>query len=645
MDKHISKIGKLHGVAIRKYLQKLSFKTVIDIKEYVDNIYYNTGEDTGLTDEQYDTLKEYILTVDPKYGKVGHKLRDDDNKIVLPVWMGSMNKVKKTDQKFIDKWLTTYHSSKYVVEAKLDGVSCLLLSNSDIKLYTRGDGEVGSDISYLVKYFNLPNLDTLNTILGDKWAIRGELIMSKTNFEKHSSTYKNARNLVSGVVNSKTYKPATTDVDFVAYEVLSLDGEEPAKPTEQLKWMESLGFIVVKSSVLPKKSINTDVLETTLLTFKETYDYEMDGIIVQPDNTYTRNETGNPDYAFAFKVNIDIQETTVKDVIWTISKWGYLKPRINFEEIYAGGADLNYATGDNAAYIEDNNIGPGKKIYVMRSGDVIPKITDVLQNDNIKAKMPSIKYVWNKTHIDISPKDITPYIKDMCIKRSDSFFSDLKIKYVSEATIRKIYNQGDVNNLLELIEASSDVLQNVDTIKKTLADKIVKNIKDGLQDIEIYDLLGASGIFGEGLGSKKLKILFTEYPDILEKYKTYKPQVLYKMIDNLEGFSTITTYKILENLKYAKALLKRLRPNISLKVKEKITDELKGMKFVWTGFTDKSLKEIIESKGGSMVSSVSSKTTALIVKNKGSGSGKEKKAEDLGIPIYTKDEFIKTYLE
>ena len=127
------------------------------------------------------------------------------------------------------------------------------------------------------------------------------------------------------------------------------------------------------------KSLSNEYLSEILIKWRDEYEYEIDGIIVIDDKLYNRI-TGNPLHAFAFKMIISeqIAEAKVVNVLWTPSKDGYLKPRVQIEPITLGGVKIEYATGFNAKFIVDNNIGLGSLITIIRSGDVIPHILSVV---------------------------------------------------------------------------------------------------------------------------------------------------------------------------------------------------------------------------------------------------------------------------
>ena len=631
----IKKISKYNDEVLKEYLYNEKIELLHSIKNYVDDIYYNSGEYTYLSDEQYDILKDIIKERDPGYKvPVGAKIRVGENRVKLPYWLGSMDKIKAEDINEIAKWVSKNYYGEYIVENKLDGVSCLLInSNNEIKLYTRGDGYVGSDISYLSKYINnIPKsiLENIN--------IRGELIIKKDIFEsKYKGKYANPRNMVSGLVGSKTLREGISDVEFVAYEIIG-DGLM-MKPSEQLKKLSDIGFQIVENQIIYKLTLEKLI---EILTYNKVESpYEIDGLIVQSNREYYRNVSDNPEYAFAFKMRLDsnLVNAEVEEVEWNVSKWGIIKPRIRIKPISLGGVTIKYTTGFNAKYIYDNKIQKGALIQITRSGDVIPYIVKVLKQ-GLEPEMPDIPYEWNETGVDIITYEKTD---DICIKLLSSFFSHLGIKYVSEATITKLYNNG-FNTLLKIISASKNDLQNIETFGEKSAERIYTNIHAGLQNITIPLLLSSSGIFGFGLGSKKIELLFTNIPDILTIYKDISEDDLMSKIMNIEGSSEKTALKIVQNIKWADKFILMVKPFVTYKKIEVASEQLKGMKFLMSGFRDKNLENEIIKRGGKITSSVSTNTSGLIVLNKQSSTGKIKKAEELNVPVYLKEEFMNQFI-
>jgi NAD-dependent DNA ligase len=629
---------KLHNLSIleyKKYLKTQDTDTLESLKEYLDDIYHNSGE-ALMDDDRYDILVNILQAKGNVSSKVGAKLRTDSNRVDLPYWLGSADKITPEDVDVLDRWISKHTSPSYVVTDKLDGVSCLFVrKNGKNSLYTRGDGNIGADISYLSSYFSLPKLS-------QSIAVRGELIIPKGVFnskyrgkEVAGRTYKNARNMVAGLIGAKTARQGLEDIRFITYEIVT---EEAEKPEAQLYKLGKLGFSVVRYEVV--KKISMDKLTDMLKDAKKNSPYEVDGIIIQANKEYVRNTDGNPEYLFAFKMLFDeaIHTAIIKDIEWNVSKWGQLKPVAIINPIDLGDVTISRATAHNAKYVEENNLGPDAVIKITRSKDVIPYILEVTVQAE-EPKMPTVPYSWDKTHVNISVKK---HDSIMCVKLIADFFQKLGIKFVSEATVQKLYDNG-FDNLLKIIEADKKALLRVPEFQEKSAERIYTNIRNGLQGISIPTVIGASGVLGYGIGRKRVESLMKAIPNLLEVYKTKSKKQMVDMIVSVEGFSNITAEKIAENLKYADRFIKKLSKYATFKSGKKISSALSG-KYVFSGFRDKKLEEDITSRGGAVTTSVSKNTTAVIVTNLSSTSGKTEKARELGLPVYEKNDFIKQFI-
>lgn len=637
MEKKIKLITKYSDEKLQEYFNTENLKILHEMKLYADNYYYNEGKETGFDDYQYDMLKETLQRREPNYKvPIGAKIREGENRVKLPFWLGSMDKFKPEDETEIKKWINKNKSTKYIIEDKLDGVSCLVIfKKNNIKLYTRGDGVIGADISYLAPYF-----DTIPEKLDVDIAVRGELIMPIEVFnQKYSKDYANPRNMVAGRIGAKKIREGISDIKFIAYEIVG-DGIMD-KPSTQLKYLHQLGFSTVRNEIV--ETITTENLIETFLRFKKGNVFEIDGIIIQPDKKYERNIDGNPDYAFAFKMRLkdNIVKTEVVNVTWNVSKWGQLKPRIKIKPVNLGGVKITYTTGFNAKYIYDNKIGEGAKIKITRSGDVIPYIVEIVE----KAKepdMPVVSWKWNKSGVDIITDELDAI---MCIKLLDSFFDKLNVKQLGEQRIGKIYVSG-LDTLLKIISASQKRISNVEGIGDKIGQTIYTNIRKSLQNVYVADILGASGIFGFGIGKRRVNNLFDEIPDILEYNKTMTKKELYTKIMQIEGFSDITTKNIIDNIDWAIKFVNALDNFAVFKKRIVVGNNMGGIKVVFTGFRDTDLQEKIVSRGGKVSNSISKNTNILVVANKNAKlSGKARDAKKLGIEILEKDEFINKYID
>ena len=613
---------KINNTSIDKlklYFQSLDFDTLINLKNYYDDLYYNTGG-SEISDSKYDILYNLILEIDEKRKEeIGYKLREGENRVILPHWLGSMDKIKPEDKDKFDRWLNKQKSQCYFISEKLDGVSCLFIydkNDNKISLYTRGDGKIGADISYLAPYLNYIPKRLKNDIV-----VRGELIISKNNWKKHTSKYSNPRNMVSGLVNSKTIKEGINDIDFISYELIE-ENEKQKKISEQFKILKLNGFKPAMSTGILKIDINT--LSNLLLQFKKESEYEIDGIIIQSDKEYLRNKNGNPEYAVSFKMTEEenIVKAKVIKVEWNLSKRGFLKPRVSIEPVNLQGVKIKYATGFNGKFIYDNKIGPNSIINITRSGDVIPHIVSV--DKGTEADMPEVDYVWNETKVDILPVEMDE--KEFCSKILNDFFMIFNIQYVSLQTIKKFQEIG-LDNILKILKASEEDFAKIEGLGERSAKKIYNNIHNGLQNITLPQLMASSSLFGQGIGVKKLETLLEEIPNIL----TLSKKELRDKVLNTKGFSEITTNKVVDNINLFKNFMSEMMPFISFKV-EKPKKKI-DLRVVFSGFRSKELEEKIKEKGGEIVTGISRKITHLVVRDKTEKTTKIDKAKEYGVPI------------
>lgn len=636
------KLNSLSPTELKEYFTTENIKVLHSLKSELDNLYHNTGE-SYVDDYTYDTLTDILIKRDPNFKPtIGSKIRTGSNRVEIPFWLGSLDKVTPEEPEVLSRWKKSNSSSSYIVSEKLDGVSCLLVSDSHkISLYTRGDGIIGADISYLLPYFK-----SIPKKIADI-SVRGELIIKKSTFTKKylrsgeksktstTKNYKNPRNMVASLVCAKTSREGLEDVDFIAYEIVG--NETMPSPYDQLKTLKSIGFTTAKYKKMT--DVTVDNLSKLLLEFKDDSEYEIDGIVIAANQPYDRNISGNPDYMIAFKMLLGdaIKETKVIEIEWNVSKWGQLKPVVILEPVELSGVTINRATAYHGKYVYDNKLGPGAIVKITRSKEVIPHIVDVVKSAK-KPQMPE-NYVWDKNKVNITSTDSNENI--MCIKLISSFFAKLGIKHVSEATITKMYDNG-IDNLLKILDASKETLMTVPGIQERSADRIHTNIHNGFKNVKLAVFLGASGIFGFGIGVRRIESLLLAIPDLLVIYKKKSKEELIEMIMGVEGFSEITATHIASNLKYADLLVKKMAKYMTIKEEKRVSSDMSGHNYVMTGFRDKSLEESITQRGGKIKSAVSKNTTALIVKQRGEKiTGKLAKAQELGVEIVAKEDFLK----
>lgn len=640
-------------------LQSLDKKNLKKLIDHLSDKYYNENKSL-VSDQLFDYIKEYYEKTFNKIEQVGAPVKSSNGKVQLPYYMGSLDKIKPSTGTF-NKWINEF-TGPYVLSYKLDGISALLYkSGGVVQMFTRGNGIEGQDISHCI---NLMGINTSKMIDGD--AIRGELIMSKDNFKKIADKMANPRNAVSGIINTKKPDPSMLKlVDFVAYWVLNPE----FKPSDQLKYIEKKEFIPRTVFYELKNKITIDMLSEMLIEGRKSYKYEIDGVVVIDNSQFYPQETGsNPTWGFAFKqiLTDQIAESTVVDVIWEISKDKYIKPKIKIDTVELLGSEITYATAFNAKYIVDNVIGPGAIVKIIKSGDVIPYIQEIIKPaDSNKPKMPSIKYQWNDTKVDIIATELDEEsMNKIIVKKLTYFFVTLDIRFMAEGTVEKFVANG-YNDLPKILKAKKTDLHKIDGLGSKSVDKIYESIEEGLTGRKIYEIMAASQIFGRGIGTKKFKLIIDDYPNILDIYKEKGKDHTIKLINAINGFDSKTTNKIVDNLDEFILFLNNLikiKPNLLVQPKtndkkstgktndDKISDktnkptlnklkQFENKTIVFTGFRDKDIESQLEELGVKITGSVSKNTNLVVAADPNESSNKIIKAKELGIEILSKEEF------
>lgn len=623
---------KQQGISV---LQNLNEEQLISILREANKAYYN--EQPVMSDNEYDIVKEFLEKKYPTNQEihlVGAPV--ERNKVTLPYFMGSMDKIKP-DTSALMNWMKKF-AGPYILSCKLDGVSALYTTEgAEPKLYTRGDGKVGQDVSHLIPYLRLPPKK------GDGLAIRGEFIIPKKVFEsKYKTTFANPRNMVAGIVNHKTISDAIHDVHFVAYEII----QPVLNPSEQMELLETIGVERVLYRTIHKGYLTNELLSELLVNWRTNYAYEIDGIIVTNDNIYKRKE-GNPEHAFAFKMVLSDQVAEVKvvDVIWAPSKDGYLKPRVQIEPIQLGGVQIEYTTGFNGSFIEDNIIGIGAVIEIIRSGDVIPYIRKVVVPAE-QAKMPLVPYKWNDTHVDVMLENIE---SDETVREKNitGFFRGIGVEGLSSGNITRIIQAGfdSVSKILKM--KVSDFLQ-VEGFKIKTATKLYEGIREKIEEASLLTIMSASNMFGRGFSEKKIELILESYPGVLLSLETDMQKI--QKIISIKGMAIKSAEMFVERINSFIEFMKEIgltnKLNNGVSKSNATIDKshiLFGKTVVLTGTREKNIIELLDKVGGKQGSSVSKSTFLVIAKNKHVNTGKVEDANKLNIPVMSVEEFLSHY--
>ncbi len=617
-------------------LKTLSEEDVVKIIQKANLEYYKSGNPI-LTDNIYDIVKEYLENINPTHPILKSVGTSQGNKVKLPFYMASLDKIKN-DEKTLEKFKNSY-KDEYIISDKLDGISALLYKNNNVlSLYTRGDGEKGQDITHLINFIknvkDIPN----------NYAVRGELLMSKIDFEKVSSKGANARNMVAGLVNSKVPNLELTKyIQFIAYELI----EPYVIPEEQFKILKNINLKTVNNIKITESNLNINKLSDILDERRKLSEFEIDGIVIFNNKKYPRNNE-NPKHAFAFK-NINTMEKVeviVTKVEWNLTKDNYLIPVVNFNPVHLNGVMVKKATGFNAKYIKTNKIGPGSQIIIMRSGDVIPHIVDIItESANKEPQMPDTKYLWTDSGVNIIiEKENNDYDEEIKEKQLKYFFEKVDFKYISEGNISKLYKNG-FKSVKEVLTINKLDIQTI--FKEKMGEKLYNSIQEGKLKLNILLIMEASNTLGRGLAEKKLKLITENIPKILTN--KYIPTI--DELIKIKGIETKTAELFISNLPKFFEFIKEneledyLNQNQEIKTnlipKIKTNFDISKINIVFTGIRDKELEILIEHNGGKVSNSITKNVTHIIAKDINENTSKIVKGRELNIKIITLEEFKK----
>ncbi len=614
-----------------KYAKKESVENIVKFLKDASHAYYNTDV-TLVCDTTYDTIYDILKKRSPKnvfFDDVGACVNSDE-KVKLPKFLGSQNKIKT--EKELKHWVSKNECSNYILSPKIDGSSALLeIIDGKMKLYSRGNGTYGRDISHLVPYLRFPEIqETLYA--------RGELIVSKLNFKKFSSVFTSSRSMVNSITSNKVVNKEYVDcLDFVVFEIydeLTLD--------KQLDRADFLGFttniykIVDYSDMLLWEDEKSNYLVNRLNTYRQDYIYEIDGLIITKSAVNPINTSGNPSYSVAFKANNYGKVTIIKNIEWNVSKHGLMIPRIQFEPINLG-SNIEYCTGYSAKYVFNNSLNKGAKVRVILSGEIIPTIAEVVTQGPFPS-MPDSNYKWDNNRVHIHTVGESD---EQIMKKIVSFLKIINIENMGIGIVKKLYNNG-YNSIKKILEIEASELKKIDGFEDTLSNKIVTNIKK-VVDKEIYLPLIMHGCceFKYGFGIKKFEKVIQIYPKFLEE------EITVDMLNLIPSFNQLSSEKFVENLPNFKKFLKehsvikyKLFNDSILLNNEYITNK----NIVFTGKRDKDLIDKVMKYKGIIQPAITKKTDYLVVDDINKMSVKIKKAKELEVKILSKEE-IRSFIE
>ena len=576
----------------------MASKLVVALKKAAHD-YYETGT-PSMSDDHYDSMRDKLFELDPTnpfFTTVGSM--PEVGRINLPYAMPSLRKIKP------DTLESVKLKGPFVITEKLDGISALWCSsNVSVGLYLRGNGLVGQDVTGMHKH-----ITGLKRPIGSI-AVRGELIVTRSAGM--------ARNWVNGILHQITpSKDDLSKIHFVAYQVLEPSG---LTRSQQMTWLKNMGFMIPQVYTMA----NLQVSEMTQMfkTVRSESLYECDGIVVGTDSVPLVTTEALPKDAFAYKVAVDDQraETTVRAIEWTASRLGEWIPRICFDSVKIGTANIECCTGVHAQYIREHMLGPGAKIIVRRSGDVIPTLDRVVIPATSWQEPPEGRWKWDGVHALDTTKEKT---SDALALEMAHSLVNLGVEGLSATSTKKLVT-GGYKTLDRVWKATLDELQ------KCLGKVAGGKLRKALDDLKATNLQWIHAYHGwpKGFGERKIAAALTLEADV-SKWPSMKVA---------PAGQTMATFS--EVCKYVPGYLAwRVQFNVAVVEAPEMrgpnnggpTKIPKGF-YVMSGFRDAELSSKLVEAGWVLQERVNKETTVLLVADN-KETTKTKAALEKGIRI------------
>ena len=551
---------------------------------------------------------------------------------------------------------------KAVISWKLDGLTIVLTyrNGSLEKAVTRGNGEIGEIITNNAKVFqNIPHTIPYKGEL----ILRGEAVISYEDFRKINdeiedvdAKYKNPRNLCSGSVRQLNNEiTAKRHVHFLAFTLVRAEGVDfQNSRMRQFAWLEEQGFEVVEHYLTDREDLEEKI--TYFADHISENAFPSDGLVLLYEDIAYGNSLGRtakfPRDAFAFKWADEIRETTLREIEWSPSRTGLINPVAIFDPVELEGTTVSRASVHNISIMEELELGIGDSIQVYKANMIIPQIAENLTRSGVKDIPAVCPVCGGATRIDMQNGTKTlccpnPECQAKQIKSFALFVSRdaLNIEGLSEATLEKFIARGFIRKVDDIfhLERYADEIREMEGFGEKSCDNLLRSIETA-RDTTLPRLLYGLGIAGIGLANAKLICkAFQNQPEKIRHATAEEIAEIPGMGEVLAG-AYVSYFAKEENAQLFQRLLKEV--TIPEPREETKTQLLEGKTFVITGsvqfFKNRAeVKEVIEGLGGKVTGSVTSKTDYLINNDVTSTSSKNKKANELGVPIISEEEFRK----
>lgn len=638
-------------------------KELVSLLNKASRAYYQEAQEI-MSNYEYDRLYDELKELEDELGitlsnsptvNVGYEVVSELPKERHESPMLSLDKTKE-----VEELKNFVGDQKVLMSWKMDGLT-VVLTYRDGKLYkavTRGNGEVGEVITNNAKVFkNVP----VQIAYQGELILRGEAVIGYKDFEKINqeiedvdARYKNPRNLCSGSVRQLNNQiTAKRNVMFYAFTLVQADGVDFQNSRAcQMEWLKSQGFTTVEYYMVTRDTVEDEVAKFSSKISEN--DFPSDGLVLTYDDIAYGRSLGRtakfPRDSFAFKWQDEIRETILREIEWSPSRTGLINPVAIFDPVELEGTTVSRASVHNISIMEELELGIGDRIEVYKANMIIPQIAENLTRSGVKdipCKCPvcqgetKIRQVGNaKALYCMNPECQAKHVKSFALFVSRDA---LNIEGLSEATLEKFISRGYIHTFADIfhLDQYKEKIQKMEGFGEKSYKKLTESIEKA-RTTTLPRVIYSLGIAGIGLANAKVICRELKY-DVESLLKVSEEE-----LNEIQGVGEVLAKAFVGYFADAKHVenFRRLLNELTIP-EETVTKQqiFEGVNFVITGsvkhFANRGeVKELIESLGGKVTGSVTSKTNYLINNDVTSTSSKNKKANELGIPIISEETFL-----
>ena len=638
-------------------------KELVSLLNKASRAYYQEAQEI-MSNYEYDRLYDELKELEDELGitlsnsptvNVGYEVVSELPKERHESPMLSLDKTKE-----VEELKNFVGDQKVLMSWKMDGLT-VVLTYRDGKLYkavTRGNGEVGEVITNNAKVFkNVP----VQIAYQGELILRGEAVIGYKDFEKINqeiedvdARYKNPRNLCSGSVRQLNNQiTAKRNVMFYAFTLVQADGVDFQNSRAcQMEWLKSQGFTTVEYYMVTRDTVEDEVTKFSSKISEN--DFPSDGLVLTYDDIAYGRSLGRtakfPRDSFAFKWQDEIRETVLREIEWSPSRTGLINPVAIFDPVELEGTTVSRASVHNISIMEELELGIGDRIEVYKANMIIPQIAENLTRSGVKdipCKCPvcqgetKIRQVGNaKALYCMNPECQAKHVKSFALFVSRDA---LNIEGLSEATLEKFISRGYIHTYADIfhLDQYKEKIQKMEGFGEKSYKKLTESIEKA-RTTTLPRVIYSLGIAGIGLANAKVICRELKY-DVESLLKVSEEE-----LNEIQGVGEVLAKAFVGYFADAKHVenFRRLLNELTIP-EETVTKQqiFEGVNFVITGsvkhFANRGeVKELIESLGGKVTGSVTSKTNYLINNDVTSTSSKNKKANELGIPIISEETFL-----